>query len=47
MLNQYKDLDTMNEALKIAAMDMEVAEADDDLLSDDEDEGKYGRRRCR
>lgn len=39
MLNQYKeDLDTMNEALKIAAMDIvEVAEADDDLLSDDED----------
>ena len=30
----------MNEALKIAAMDIvEVAEADDDLLSDDEDEG--------
>ena len=39
MLNQYKDdLDTMNEALKIAAMDIvEVAEADEDLLSDDED----------
>lgn len=39
MLNQYKDdLDTMNEALKIAAMDIvEVAEADDDLLSDEED----------
>lgn len=41
MLNQYKeDLDTMNEALKIAAMDIvEVAEADDDLLSDDDDVG--------
>jgi hypothetical protein len=40
MLNQYKeDLDTMNEALKIAAMDIvEVAEADDDLLSDEEDD---------
>lgn len=39
MLNQYKDdLDTMNEALKIAAMDIvEVAEADDDLLSDEDD----------
>ena len=39
MLNQYKDdLDTMNEAIKIAAMDIvEVAEADDDLLSDEED----------
>ena len=44
MLNQYKeDLDTMNEALKIAAMDIvEVAEADDDLLSDDDEEGDVG-----
>lgn len=44
MLNQYKeDLDTMNEALKIAAMDIvEVAEADDDLLSDDEDDDDGG-----
>ena len=41
MLASYKDeVDTLNEALKIAAMDIaEVAEADDDLLlSDDEDD---------
>lgn len=40
MLQGYKEeVDTLNEALKIAAMDIaEVAEADDDyLLSDDED----------
>lgn len=39
MLTSYKEeVDTLNEALKIAAMDIaEVAEADDDLLSDDDD----------
>ncbi len=39
MLLSYKDeVETLNEALKIAAMDIaEVAEADDDLLSDDDD----------
>jgi hypothetical protein len=39
MLQNYKEeVDTLNEALKIAARDIaEVAEADDDLLSDDED----------
>ena len=45
MLAIYKEeVDTLNEALKIAAMDIaEVAEADDDLLlSDDEDEGAEG-----
>jgi hypothetical protein len=42
MLQGYKDeVDTLNEALKIAAMDIaDVAQADDDLLeSDDEDLG--------
>lgn len=41
MLQTYKDeVDTLNEALKIAAMDIaEVAEAEDDyFLSDDDDE---------
>ena len=40
MLFSYKEeVDTLNEALKIAAMDIaEVAEADDDLLSDEEDD---------
>lgn len=40
MLASYKEeVDTLNEALKIAAMDIaEVAEADDDLLSDDEED---------
>jgi len=45
MLMSYKDeVDTLNEALKIAAMDIaEVAEADDDLLlSDDEGEAADG-----
>lgn len=40
MLAGYKEeVDTLNEALKIAAMDIaEVAEADEDLLSDEDDE---------
>ena len=40
MLLTYKDeVDTLNEALKIAAMDIaEVAQADDDFSSDDDDE---------
>ena len=40
MLLSYKEeVDTLNEALKIAAMDIaEVAEADDDLLSDEDDD---------
>jgi hypothetical protein len=50
MLQSYKEeVDTLNEALKIAAMDIaEVAEADDDLFSDeeggaeDEEEGLEG-----
>eukprot|EP00605_Chrysophyceae_sp_TOSAG23-4_P001738 GSChrysophyteH1.ASY1.ANO1.1925.1 assembled CDS len=39
MLTSYKEeVDTLNEALKIAAMDIaEVAEAEDDLLSDEEE----------
>ena len=40
MLQNYKEeVDTLNEALKIAAMDIaEVAEAEEDFLSDDDDE---------
>lgn len=40
MLANYKEeVETLNEALKIAAMDIaEVAEADDDLLTDDEED---------
>jgi hypothetical protein len=40
MLQSYKEeVDTLNEALKIAAMDIaEVAEADDDFFSDEEEE---------
>lgn len=40
MLQNYKEeVDTLNEALKIAAMDIaEVAEAEDDFFSDDEDD---------
>lgn len=42
MLQNYKEeVDTLNEALKIAAMDIaEVAEADDDFFSDEEGEGE-------
>jgi hypothetical protein len=41
MLQSYKnEVDTLNEALKIAAQDIaEVAEADDDFFLSDEDEG--------
>lgn len=40
MLQNYKEeVDTLNEALKIAAMDIaEVAEAEDDFFSSDEDD---------
>ena len=40
MLQNYKEeVDTLNEALKIAAMDIaEVAQADDEFLTDDDDE---------
>jgi hypothetical protein len=46
MLQNYKEeVDTLNEALKIAAMDIaEVAEAEDDFFSsDEEDEGSEVR----
>lgn len=44
MLQNYKEeVDTLNEALKIAAMDIaEVAEAEDDFFSSDEDETAGG-----
>lgn len=42
MLQTYKDeVDTLNEALKIAAMDIaEVAEAEDDYFISDEEDGE-------
>lgn len=46
MLQNYKEeVDTLNEALKIAAMDIaEVAEAEDDFFSSDEDDEAAGER---